>query len=102
MQDAEAQLESEEARVLRIQLEMSQLKQESERKMNEKDEEIESMRKNHQRQLDAVTQTLEEEVKAKNEQARQKKLKEGENAELQAAVDANDKVHSKKCETEVT
>lgn len=78
--------------MLRIQLEMSQLKQESERKMNEKDDEIEAQRKNHQRQLEAVQQTLEEEIKAKNEQARQKKLKDGENAELQAAVDTSDKV----------
>lgn len=85
-------MESEEARVLRIQLELSQLRQESERKLNEKDDEIESLRKNHQRQLEAVQQTLEEEVKAKNEQARQKKLKESENAELQSAVDANEKV----------
>ncbi len=72
---------------------MSQLKQESERKMNEKDDEIESLRKNHQRQLEAVQQTLEEEIKAKNEQARQKKLKDGENADLQAAIDANEKVY---------
>ena len=44
LQDAEAQLESEEGRVLRIQLELTQLKQELERKMNEKDDEIETMR----------------------------------------------------------
>ena len=85
-------MESEEARVLRIQLELSQLRQESERRLNEKDDEIESLRKNHQRQLEAVQQTLEEEVKAKNEQARQKKLREGENAELQSTIDANEKV----------
>ena len=43
-QDAEAQLESEEQRVLRAQLELTQLKQEMERKMNEKDDEIEAFR----------------------------------------------------------
>lgn len=44
LQDAETQLENEEGRLLRIQLELTQLKQELERKMNEKDDEIETMR----------------------------------------------------------
>ncbi len=68
------------------------MKQESERKLNEKDDEIDSLRKNHHRQLEAVQQTLDGEVKAKNEQARQKKLKDDENAELQSAIDGNEKV----------
>ena len=44
LQDAETQLENEEGRLLRVQLELTQLKQELERKMNEKDDEIETMR----------------------------------------------------------
>lgn len=44
LQEAEGQLEAEEGRVLRIQLEKTQLKQEIERKMNEKEEEIEALR----------------------------------------------------------
>ena len=47
LQDAEAQLESEEGRVLRIQLELTQLKQEIERRMNEKEDEIETLRYMH-------------------------------------------------------
>ena len=43
-QDAEGQLESEEARVLRMQLELTQLKQEVERRLADKEEETESMR----------------------------------------------------------
>ena len=39
-----------------------------------------------------MQQTLDGEVKAKNEQARQKKLKDDENAELQSAIDSNEKV----------
>lgn len=44
MQEAEGQLEAEEGRVVKLQLELTQFKQESERKLAEKDEEIESLR----------------------------------------------------------
>ena len=91
-QEAEGQLEHEEQRVLRAQLELTQLKQEMERKMNEKDEETESLRKNHQRQLDALQQSVEEEARLKNEQVKQKKLIEGEKDELQGALDDQERV----------
>ena len=51
-------------------------------------------RKNHQRQLAVLQQTLEAEVKAKNEQSRQKKLVEAQIDELQAAIDGNQKVYT--------
>ena len=44
LEDAEGQLEGEQQRVLRIQLELTQLKQETERKLAEKDGEMESLR----------------------------------------------------------
>lgn len=91
-QEAEGQLEHEEQRVLRAQLELTQLKQELERRMNEKDEEVESQRKNHQRQLDALKQSLEEETRLKNEQVKQKKLVEGQVDELQGALDDQERV----------
>ena len=91
-QEAEGQLEHEEQRVLRAQLELTQLKQELERRMNEKDEEMESQRKNHQRQLDALKQSLEEETRLKNEQVKQKKLVEGQVDELQGALDDQERV----------
>jgi hypothetical protein len=40
----EGALEQEEAKVLKVQLEMTQLKQEYERRLHEKDEDTESMR----------------------------------------------------------
>ena len=92
LQEAEAQLEHEESRVLRIQLELTQLKQEMERKMNEKDDEMESLRKNHQRQLDALQQSVEEETRLKNEQLKQRKLIEGQVDDLQGALDDQEKV----------
>ena len=78
--------------MLRIQLELTQLKQEMERKMNEKDEEMESLRKNHQRQLDALQQSVEEETRLKNEQLKQRKLIEGQVDDMQGALEDQEKV----------
>lgn len=44
------------------------------------------------RQLDALQQSLEEESKGKSEQARQRKLMEGQVNELQSAFDGQQKV----------
>lgn len=93
-QEAEAQLENEEARVLRAQLELTQLKQEIERRLNEKDEETESMRKNHQRQLEALQHSLDAEVKAKNDQVKQRKMVEGQVDDMQSSIDDLGKVSS--------
>ena len=49
-------------------------------------------RKNHGRQLESLQQSLEEESKAKNEQIRLKKVVEGQIDELQAIIDAGEKV----------
>lgn len=49
-------------------------------------------RKNHGRQQESLQQSLEEESKAKNEQIRLKKVVEGQIDELQATIDAGEKV----------
>ena len=49
-------------------------------------------RKNHQRQLDALQESLVQETHAKSEQARQRKTKEELVDELQGTVDAMQKV----------
>ena len=85
-------MENEEGRVLRLQLEMTQFKKESDRKLAEKDEEMDSLGKNHQRQLVALQQSLEAETKAKTEVGRQKKLAEGQLDDLQSQLDASSKV----------
>ena len=51
-----------------------------------------SCRKNHQRQLEALKQSVEAETKAKNEQTRQRKLMEAQLDELQSTIDSNEKV----------
>merc|ERR1712088_1128397 len=52
LEEAEAALEQEENKVLRAQLEMSQVRQEIDRRIQEKEEEFEHSRKNHQRALE--------------------------------------------------
>ena len=61
-------MEAEEGKVLKVQLELTQLRQEFERKIADRDEEIDNLRKNQQRQLDALQGSLDAEVKSKNEQ----------------------------------
>ncbi|XP_032897977.1 myosin-7B isoform X1 [Amblyraja radiata] len=81
--EAEGALEHEESKTMRIQLELSQTKAELERKLAEKDEEIESLRRNHQRALESMQSALDSETKARNEALRLKKKMEGDLNELE-------------------
>jgi len=56
-------------------------------------------RKNLQRQLDALQQSLDEETKAKNEQSRQRKLIEGQISDLEGAVEAKEKAVADQAKT---
>uniref|UniRef100_UPI00398EB791 myosin-7-like isoform X1 n=2 Tax=Pristiophorus japonicus TaxID=55135 RepID=UPI00398EB791 len=81
--EAEGALEHEESKTLRIQLELVQIKAEIERKLAEKDEEIENLRRNHQRNLDQMQSALDSEAKARNEAIRLKKKMEGDLNEME-------------------
>lgn len=54
MEDAEAALEAEESKLLRAQVETTQLRQEIEKRLAEKEEEFENTRRNHQRALESL------------------------------------------------
>lgn len=54
LDDAEAALEAEENKVLRAQIEISQIRSEIEKRVTEKEEEFENTRKNHQRALESM------------------------------------------------
>ena len=56
-------------------------------------------RKNFQRQLDAMQQSLDEETKAKNEQTRQRKLIEGQVGDLEGALEGKEKQVSDQTKT---
>lgn len=54
LDEAEAALEAEESKVLRAQVEVSQIRSEIEKRIQEKEEEFENTRKNHQRAMDSM------------------------------------------------
>ncbi|CAI4225176.1 unnamed protein product [Auanema sp. JU1783] len=87
LDEAEAALEAEEAKVLRAQIEVSQIRSEIEKRIQEKEEEFENTRKNHQRALESMQTTLEAEVKHKEEALRIKKKLESDINELEIALD---------------
>jgi myosin heavy chain 6/7 len=87
LEEAETALEIEEGKLLKIQLEYTQLKQSSDRKLGEKEEEIESLRKNHQRQIASMTHMMETQNKGGVENAKIRKRLEDHIAELEGARD---------------
>merc|ERR1711915_538175 len=93
LEEAEGALEKEENKVLRAQLELSQTKQEVDRRIAEKDEEFENTRKNHGRAMDSLNASLESEQKAKAEVLRIKKKLEGTIKELEIALDHANKAN---------
>ncbi|KAJ8277524.1 hypothetical protein GJAV_G00076140 [Gymnothorax javanicus] len=83
LEEAEATLEHEEGKILRAQLEFNQVKAEIERKLTEKDEEMEQAKRNQQRVVDTLQSSLEAETRSRNEALRLKKKMEGDLNEME-------------------
>ncbi|XP_072234945.1 myosin-6-like [Leuresthes tenuis] len=83
LEEAEGSLEHEESKILRIQLEFNQVKADIERKLVEKDEEMEQAKRNHQRVADTLQSSLEAETRSRNEALRLKKKMEGDLNEME-------------------
>merc|ERR1719315_157311 len=94
LEEAEGALEAEENKVLRASLELSQVRQEIDRRMAEKEEEFNNTRKNHSRAMDSMQASLESEQRAKAEALRIKKKLEGDINELEIALDHANKANS--------
>merc|ERR1711953_546963 len=94
LEEAEAALEQEENKVLRAQLELGQVRQEIDRKIQEKVEEFDNTRKNHQRAMDSLQASLEAEARAKAEALRIKKKLESDINELEIALDHANKANA--------
>merc|ERR1712025_665625 len=77
----------EENKVLRAQLELTQVRQEIERRIAEKEEEFLSTRKNFQKAVDGMQGALETEAKGKAEALRMKKKLESDVTELETALE---------------
>lgn len=76
-------LEHEEGKILRAQLEFNQVKADIERKLAEKDEEMEQAKRNYQRVIDTLQGSLEAEIRSRNEALRLKKKMEGDLNEME-------------------
>lgn len=78
-----ASLEHEEGKILRIQLELNQVKAEIDRKIAEKDEEIDQLKRNHLRVVESMQSTLDAEIRSRNDALRIKKKMEGDLNEME-------------------
>merc|ERR1719150_98336 len=87
LEEAEGALEQEENKVLRAQLELTQVRQEIERRISEKEEEFESTRKNFMKAIDGMQNALEMESKGKAEALRMKKKLESDVGELETSLE---------------
>merc|ERR1711931_81146 len=94
LEEAEGALEQEENKVLRAQLELSQVRQEIDRRVAEKEEEFNNTRKNHQRAMESLAASLETEQRAKDEALRIKKELEGDINELEIGLDHANKANA--------
>nr|XP_021153501.1 myosin heavy chain, skeletal muscle, adult-like [Columba livia] len=75
--------EAEEGKILRAQLEFNQVKADYERKLAEKDEEMEQAKRNHLRVVDSLQTSLDAETRSRNEALRLKKKMEGDLNEME-------------------
>ncbi|XP_049600937.1 myosin heavy chain, fast skeletal muscle-like [Syngnathus scovelli] len=83
LEEAEASLEQEESKILCIQMELNQVKADVDRKVAEKDEEIDQLRKNNQRVIESMQATLDAEVRSRNDALRVKKKMDGDLNEME-------------------
>ncbi|XP_059720449.1 myosin-3-like [Haemorhous mexicanus] len=83
LEEAEAALEHEEVKILGVNQELTQIKSEISRKIADKDEEINQLKKNHERIVEAMQSTLDAEIRSRNEALRLKKKMEGDLNEME-------------------
>jgi len=94
LEEAESALEQEENKVIRASLDLQQVRQEIDRRLQEKEEEFEATRKNYQRTIDSIQASLEGELKGKQEAMRVKKKIEADINELEMSLDHANKQNS--------
>merc|ERR1711884_690981 len=87
LSEAEGALEQEENKVLRASLELTQVRQEIERRIAQKDEEFAATKKNFMKALDGMQMELEGETKGKVEVLRMKKKLETDVVDLGVALE---------------
>ncbi|AWP09967.1 putative myosin-7B-like [Scophthalmus maximus] len=86
LEEAEGSLEHEESKTMRFQMELQQTRSEIERKIVEKDEEIDNLRRGNQRSLETMQASLEAEVRSRSEAVRLKKKMECDLNEMEVQL----------------
>merc|ERR1719354_73922 len=99
LEEAEGALELEESRVLRSQLELTQVKADIDRKLQEKDEEFDSTRKNYARSLESMQASLDIELKARADAVRSKKKFESQLNDVEMQLEHANKNLSEQTKT---
>ncbi|XP_066529702.1 myosin-16-like [Hoplias malabaricus] len=99
LEEAETSLEVEEGKVVRVQLELAQVKADIDRRIHEKEEEFEITRKNHQRAIESLQASLEAEAKGRAEALRMKKKMESDLNEMEIQLDHANKNNSELVKT---
>uniref|UniRef100_A0A8C7TBL2 Myosin motor domain-containing protein n=1 Tax=Oncorhynchus mykiss TaxID=8022 RepID=A0A8C7TBL2_ONCMY len=97
LEEAEGTLEHEESKILRVQLELNQIKGEVDRKLAEKDEEMEQIKRNSQRIIESMQNTLDSEVRSRSDALRVKKKMDGDLNEMEMQLS-----HANRQATEAT
>ncbi|XP_038551249.1 myosin-16-like [Micropterus salmoides] len=87
LEEAESSLEVEEGKLVRVQLELAQVKADIDRRIHEKEEEFEVTRKNHARAVESLQASLEAEAKGRAEALRTKKKMEGDLNEMEIQLE---------------
>merc|ERR1739848_385647 len=87
LEEAEGALEQEENKVLRAQLELTQVRQEIEHRIAEKDEQFQGIKKNMTKGIEGMQSALEAEAKGKAEAMRMKKKLESDVGELEIGLE---------------
>ncbi|XP_012883976.1 PREDICTED: myosin-15 [Dipodomys ordii] len=83
LEETEGALERNESKIVRFQLELLEAKEELERKLSEKEEEIENFRSKQQCAMDSLQSSLDSEARQRIEATRLKKKMEGDLKELE-------------------
>ena len=82
-EETENSIETEEAKTLRLVVETTHIKNDFERRMQEKEEELDNDRRNSTRTLESIQQQLDAEIRSRSEAVRIKKRLEGEMSDLE-------------------
>merc|ERR1711990_1287194 len=83
LEETEASVEAEESKTMRSQVELQQLKADTDRRLGEKDEEIDNSRRNASRTIETIQAQLDAEVRSRTEAVRIKKKLEGDISDIE-------------------